>query len=163
MHLLRKHRTASIEVIHYGDYECLECGRAAITLRSLRQRFHQQIRFSFRHFPLASIHPRATQAAEAAECARAQGQFWKMHELLMANQDRLELQRLYDYAEQTGLDMARFDTEMEDEVYLTIIHSQMAGGIASGVIRTPGFLVDGILVDSSSGLRALYEATEIAI
>jgi protein-disulfide isomerase len=129
----------------------------------LRQRFHQLIRFSYRHFPLASIHPHAIQAAEGAECARAQGQFWKMHELLMANQDRLELQHIYDYAERTGLDMARFDTEMENEVYLPTIHSQMAGGVASGVIRTPGFLVDGVLVDSSSGLRALYEATEIEV
>jgi protein-disulfide isomerase len=155
-----KHGTASIDVIQYGDYECLDCGRAAITLRSLRQRFHQRMRFSYRHFPLASIHPHATQAAEAAECARAQGRFWKMHDLLMANQDRLELQHLYDYAEQAGLDMPRFDTEMDDEVYLSTIHSQMAGGIDSGVIRTPAFLVDGILVDSTSGLRALYEATE---
>jgi protein-disulfide isomerase len=157
-----KLRTASIDVIQYGDYECLDCGRAAITLQSLRQRLDHRIRFSYRHFPLASIHPHATQAAEAAECARAQGRFWKMHDLLMANQDRLELQHIYDYAEQAGLDMPRFDTEMDDEVHLPTIHSQMAGGISNGVIRTPAFLVDGILLDSTGGLRALYQATETA-
>ena len=43
------------------------------------------------------------QAAEAAECARAQNRFGAMHDLLIANQDHLELQYIYGYAEDLGL------------------------------------------------------------
>jgi protein-disulfide isomerase len=156
-------KPALIEVIQYGDFECSDCARAAFTVRSFRLRFDRQIRFLYRHFPLDSLHPHAIQAAEAAECARAQGRFWKMHDLLVANQNRLALQRIYAYAEQARLDMDRFDREMDNEVHLPTVHAHRAAGIAHGVMRTPAFVVDGTLVDSSSGLRPLYEATEIAI
>ena len=154
---------AAIEIVQYGDFGCLDCGRAAITLQSFRQRFQRRVRFSYRHFPLNSARSESIVAAEAAECARAQDAFWKMHDLLMRNQDRLELQYVYDYAEQTGLDMKRFGTEMDEEVYLPVIHAHMAEGIGIGLTRTPAFLVNGTRVDGSNGLSALYEATESAI
>ena len=85
-----------------------------------------------------------------------------MHDLLMANQDRLDLQFIYDYAEDIRLDMRRFTTEMDDEVHLRKIHADANGGLEVGVYRTPTFLVNGRLVDISSGLSALFEATEHA-
>ena len=154
---------ALVHVVQYGDFECLDCGRAATTLRSFRRRFAGAIRFSYQHFPLDYVHPNATQAAEAAECARAQGLFWKMHDLLMANQNRLALKRLYDYAEHAGLDMERFDTQMDAEEHLPTIHAHRASAMAHGVTRTPAFLIDGVLIDTSCGLRSLYEATDVAI
>ena len=86
-----------------------------------------------------------------------------MHDLLMANQDRLELQCIYDYAEQLRLDMVRFDNDMDDEVYLPRVRGHLAEGIAKGVVRTPAFFVDAKFVDCTGGLGILYEATEIAI
>jgi len=100
-------QNALVQIAQYGDFECLDCGRAVTTLSSFRRHFAEAIRFSYRHFPLESIHPHATQAAEAAECARAQGSFWKMHDLLMANQNRLTLHCLYDYANYVGLELLR--------------------------------------------------------
>jgi protein-disulfide isomerase len=154
---------ARVSVIQFGDFQCMDCGRAAMMLRSFRHRFEQQTRFTYKHFPLESIHPHAALAAEAAECARAQGRFWKMHDLLIAHQDQLGLPRLYAYAEQAGLDMPRFDADMDSEVYLPIVRADLASGRAYGVVRTPGFVVDGILVENSRGLGGLYEATEIAV
>jgi protein-disulfide isomerase len=152
---------APVSVIQYGDFQCLECGRAATTIKLFRERFRSLIRFEYLHFPQL-FHEHAVQAAEAAECARAQRRFWPMHDLLMANQDRLDLQFIYDYAEDIRLDMRRFTTEMDDEVHLRKIHADANGGLEVGVYRTPTFLVNGRLVDISSGLSALFEATEHA-
>jgi len=153
---------APVSVVQYGDFQCLECGRAATTIKLFRERFRSLIRFDYHHFPQRG-HEHAVQAAEAAECARAQRRFWPMHDLLMANQDRLDLQFIYDYAEDIRLDMRRFTTEMDDEVHLPKVQADVKGGLEIGVYRTPTFLVNGQLVDISSGLSALFEATERAV
>ncbi|MGO9994910.1 MAG: DsbA family protein [Steroidobacteraceae bacterium] len=152
-----------IKVIQYGDFECTDCGKAAITVSLFRQRFGKYIQFAYRHFPLEALHPHAIPAAEAAECARAQGKFWTMHDLLFSNQDHLSLRNLYDYAEQADLDMTRFTTDMDEEVHLPAIRRHVRNANAGLVRSTPTFFVDGIVVDRSSGLRGLFERMEGAL
>jgi hypothetical protein len=62
--------------------------------------------------------------------------------VLIANQDHLELQYIYGYAEDLDLAMARFTAEMDDEVYLPAVRAHL---------------------DISCGLGSLFEATENAI
>jgi protein-disulfide isomerase len=153
----------SIDVIQFGDYQCLDCGKAAVTLSAFRRQYAKQIRFIYRHFPQTFMHPLAAQAAEAAECARAQGRFWQMHALLMSNQQRLELRDLCDYADQAGLEQRRFDTDMDEEAHLATVQGHISSAIAYGVRGTPAFVVDGVRVDTSNSLQPLFQATEHAI
>jgi protein-disulfide isomerase len=90
--------------VGYCDFECPYCGRAYPIVKRLRARLKKRLRFVFRHFPLIHKHPHAQQAAEAAEAADAQGQFWAMHDVLFENQDALKEGDLYAYAEGLGLD-----------------------------------------------------------
>lgn len=76
---------APVTLVEYGDYECPYCGRAYVILQQLKELFGDQLRFVYRHFPLATIHPHAQSAAEAAEAAGAQHRFWDMHGLLFEN------------------------------------------------------------------------------
>lgn len=154
---------ARVTVVEYGDFECPNCKQAAPAVKLLLERFTEQVRFVFRHFPQETLHPHALRAAEAAECAGAQGRFWPMHDLLFANQDRLQGKHLRRYAEQLELDMARYGAEMDDEVYLQRVREHIEGGHRSHLKSTPGFFVDGIIVDVSFGLRALFDATAAAI
>ena len=154
---------APVTVVEYGDFECPNCKQAAPAVKLLLERFSEQVRFVYRHFPQEALHPHALHAAEAAECAAAQGRFWPMHDLLFANQDHLQEKHLRRYAEQVELDMARYDAEMDDEVYLQRIREHIAGGHSSHLKSTPGFFVDGIIVDVSFGLRALFDATAAAL
>src|SRR5580765_2081029 len=112
-------------------------------------RFAGRVRFAFRHFPLEEVHPHALHAAEAAECAGAQGKFWPMHDLLFENQAHLKLPQLRGYAEKLGLDVARYTLEMDDHVYLQRIREHMQSGQASGVRATPTFFINGKLHDVS--------------
>jgi protein-disulfide isomerase len=129
----------------------------------LLERFDGDVRFAFRHFPLEEVHPHALQAAEAAECAGAQGKFWEMHELLFAHQTRLDTKHLLGYAEQLGLDLARFTAELDDQFYVQRIREHVAGGKRSGVRGTPGFFINGRIQDVSFGLHALFDATEVVL
>lgn len=86
-----------------------------------------------------------------------------MHDRLFANQAHLEQKHLFAYAEQLELDTTRFRAEMDDEVYLQRIREHLDGGRLSHVRATPGFFVNGRIVDVSFGLRALFDAVEAAL
>jgi protein-disulfide isomerase len=154
---------AVVEIVEYGDFQCPTCKVAVPGVQSLLARFEGRVRFAFRHFPLEDIHPHALGAAEAAECAGAQGRFWEMHRLLFDNQPRLDRKYLHDYAESLGLDMARYGSEMDGEVHLRRIRGQMEAARQSHLRATPGFFVNGRIQDVSFGMHSLFEATEAAI
>ena len=161
-HVLGPEHTAAV-VVEYGDFECPLCKQAAPAVKMLLQRFPERVRFVFRHFPLESLHPHALLAAQAAESAAGQDRFWQMHDLLFAHQDHLKLRDLRSYAQQLGLDMTRFDAEMGDSIYLQRVREQIEGGRRSHLKSTPGFFVNGMIVDVSFGLHALVDATAAAL
>ena len=149
---------APVSVVEYGDFECPTCKQAAPAVKLLLERFPNRVCVVFRHFPLEALHPHAFQAAEAAECAAGQGKFWPMHDLLFEHQAHLGKRDLNHYAEQLGLDMARFNAEMDDEVYRQRIREHMESALASHLKATPGFFVNGRIVDVSFGMHALSDA-----
>jgi protein-disulfide isomerase len=154
---------APIVIVEYGDFECPNCKQAAPAVNMLLKHFENQIRFVYRHFPLEDVHPHALGAAEAAECAGAQGHFWAMHALLFDNQTHLDRRDLDRYAERLGLDLPRYHAELNDRIYLQRIREHLAGGRRSGVRGTPGFFVNGAIEDVSFGLRSLFTSTEAAL
>jgi protein-disulfide isomerase len=154
---------APITIVEYGDFECPTCKQAAPSVKLLLERFDGKVLFAYRHFPLESIHPHALRAAEAAECAGAQGHFWAMHDLLFANQTHLTPKDLNAYAERLDLDRAAFTAGMDDEIYLQRIREHIDSGLGSHLRATPGFFVNGIIVDVSFGLQSLFDAVEAAL
>ncbi len=151
---------ASMTIVEYGDFECPLCKQTASVLKHLLERFSGRIRIIYRHFPLVEVHPHALVAAEAAECAAAQGKFWQMHDLLFDNQGQLTLEHLHGYAERVGLDVARYRAEMDNHVHLQRIREHMDSGRESHVRSTPGLFLNGRFVDVSFGLRTLYDAIQ---
>ena len=155
--------SAPVTLVEYGDYECPSCFQATAALKIMMGHFGDDLRFVFRHFPLREVHPHAELAAEAAEAAGAQGQFWPMHDLLFANQHRLKDKHLQGYALELGLDMARFENEMRDRVYLQRVQEQISSGQHLALRSTPAFYVNGAFADVSFGLQHLHEAVERAL
>ncbi len=160
---IRGPQLASVTLVEYGDFECPSCLQAYTALKVILPHFDGQIRFVFRHFPLRQPHPHAEMAAEAAEAAGAQGKFWPMHELLFTHHQHLKEKHLLDYARQLGLDIARYQNEMRDQVYLQRVQEHMLSGVRLGVRSTPAFFVNGTLVDVSFRLQRLHEAIDKAL
>ena len=108
---IRGPKQALLTVIEFGDFECPYCGQAEPVVRDILT--DTTIRYVWRHLPLTDVHPRAQIAAEATEAAAAQDAFWPMHDLLLQHQDALTMDDLSGYAESLGLDVDRFDAELE--------------------------------------------------
>lgn len=149
---------APVTLVEYGDFECPYSREAVKTIQALQHEFDHNLRFVFRHFPLAHKHPHAVQAAEAAEAAASQGQFWPMYAMLFAHQWELEYGDLMDYAGQLGLDKARFGKDLHTHRCLDRVRADVATGRQHGVTGTPTFFVNGHRQDGDDDIRALAVA-----
>jgi Na+/H+ antiporter NhaA len=133
---------APVTLLEYGDLECPFCGQAEAVVRELLADFGD-VRYVWRHLPLNDVHPHAQLAAEATEAAAEQGSFWELHDLLLRHQGALKLPDLAAYAEQLGLDAARFREDMRKRVGRARIAEDVDGADLSGVSGTPTFFVNG--------------------
>jgi protein-disulfide isomerase len=137
---------APVTLVEYGDYECPHCGRAHIVLQTVLGELGDQVRFVFRNFPLAEIHPHAQAAAEAAESVAAHGgndAFWLMHDALYENQDALETEDLLEYALAAGVEPALVTSDLTSGAMTSRVRKDFRSGIRSGVNGTPTFFVNG--------------------
>lgn len=135
---------APVTLVEFGDFECPHCAAAYPVVEAARARLGDVLRFAYRHFPLAEVHPHAIRAAEAAEAAGAQGKFWEMHRLLFLNQHALDDADLLGYAGMLGLDVARFEDELATHAHAPRVRRDYASGVSSGVQGTPTFFVNGV-------------------
>jgi len=153
---------AAVTLLEYGDYECPFCGAAYPIVKQVQETMGERLRFVFRNFPITTAHPHAEQAAEAAEAAAAQGQFWPMHDLLYENQRHLETDDLIAYASRLGLDVPRFQRELAHHVHAARVREDFMSGVRSGVNGTPTFYIDGERYEGSYDAEPLLDALKQA-
>jgi protein-disulfide isomerase len=158
---------APVTLVEYGDYECPYCGMAYPIVKAVQRKLGSQLRFVFRNFPLAEIHPHARHAAQAAEAAAAQGKFWEMHDMLFEHQHALDDEDLIAYARSLGLDAERVARELEAGTYAKRVRDDFRNGVRSGVNGTPTFFVngeryEGSWADEDAFIRALRDAARQA-
>jgi protein-disulfide isomerase len=149
-------------LVEYGDYQCPYCGSTYFIVKELQERLSVRLRFVFRNFPLATVHPYAEHAAEAAEAAGAQGKFWEMHDMLYENQNALGDEDLLKYASLLGLDLPRFTNELAQRVHAARVHEDFISGARGGVNGTPSFFINGLRYDGSHDLETMLAALENA-
>jgi protein-disulfide isomerase len=153
---------AAVTLLEYGDYECPFCGAAYPIVKEVQSRMGDRLRFVFRNFPIATSHPHAERAAEAAEAAASQGKFWEMHDLLYENQKRLGDTDLHAYAEHLGLDVGAFDQDLAGYAHAERVREDFMSGVRSGVNGTPTFYINGLRHDGGYEVESLLGALERA-
>lgn len=152
---------APVTLVEYGDLECPYCGQAEPAVRELLREF-AGLTYVWRHLPLDDVHPHARLAAEATEAAAAQGGFWSMHDLLFEHQDRLRFADLIGYAQELGLEVERFRSELEARHYAARVDDDIDGAALSGVTGTPTFFVNGRRHHGAFDLTTLSAAVKAA-
>jgi protein-disulfide isomerase len=152
--------SAPVTIVEYGDFECPFCRQAHQMLQQLHNRAGDRFRLIFRHFPISQLHPHAQRAAEAAEAAAGQGQFWSMHDTLYEHQERLDEDSLYRYAKTLGLDMPRFRSQMQEGGLRGRVREDFSSGLRSGVNGTPTFFINGLRHDGGKDLQTFLGLIE---
>jgi protein-disulfide isomerase len=146
---------AAVTIVEFSDFQCPYCGRFTPVLKQLMAAYPTQVRLVFRYFPIASLHPQAQKAAEAAACADRQGKFWPMHDTLFAEQGALDLDALKDKAARIGLDTAQFATCLDSGAAAPTVAADIAAGQNLGIDATPGSFVNGRFVNGAVTIEEL--------
>jgi protein-disulfide isomerase len=135
-------KNAPLQVVIFSDFQCPFCTRVEPTLKQMEKEYGKKVRFTWKNYPLP-FHNNAEPAAEAAMAAGAQGKFWEMHDKLFANQQALDRPSLDKYAQELGLNMGKFKTELDASKYKATIEAETKEGSAVGVTGTPAVFING--------------------
>jgi protein-disulfide isomerase len=118
-------------LIVYADLGCAHCAAAWADLSA------RASRLAFRHFPVASKHPRAPALHAAAEAAGRQGRFFEMVDSLYASRGHVDDPHLWMRVEELGLDLDRFEADRRSEEVASTVRRDFESGIRAGVTVTP--------------------------
>src|SRR5579864_5457920 len=128
-------------VVLYGDYLCPYCRRLRPVFARLREALGEQFAYVFRHFPNERAHPGATLIAIGSEAAGRQDRFWEMYDALYTHEPALDRGTLTKIAKSLGLDMARFERDLDDPKLRSRVEEDLAEGGRIGVTGTPTIFV----------------------
>ena len=133
---------APVLLVEFSDFQCPYCAAARPVLERIVAESRGKVRLAYKHFPLPA-HSHAKLAAQAAVAAQNQGKFWELHDMMFQNQAHLERTDLLGYARRLGLDMARFERDLDSEATRRRVEADRAEGRRLGVDGTPYLFVDG--------------------
>ncbi|KAB8030804.1 thioredoxin domain-containing protein [Fluviispira multicolorata] len=135
---------APITIVEFADFECPFCANAQPVVDEILKEYKDKIRFVFKNYPLVQIHPEATNAAIAGECANQQKKYWQMHDALFANHTRLGTQTYNKIAQNIGLNISEFNKCRNDRSIKEKITSEIEYGQSLGINATPAFYINGV-------------------
>jgi protein-disulfide isomerase len=141
--------TAPVQVVEWADYQCPFCGAFARTVQpELVKAYVATGKVCFEYQDFAFLGPESVLAAEAADCAMDQGNFWQYHDSLFANQGAensgaFSPERLGELAAQMGLDTRQFSQCLTSGSHREAVLALRQDGIEHGIHGTPSLIVNG--------------------
>jgi len=133
---------ARVTLVEFSDFQCPYCSRAVHKLSALLQAYPNDVKLIFKHFPLDS-HPQAQISAQAAIAAQQQGKFWQLHDLMFANPNGLSRKSILGWAGTLGIDMKKFEADLDSEAVKKTVARDLADGEKVGVEGTPTVFING--------------------
>jgi protein-disulfide isomerase len=82
-------------------------------------------------------------AAEAALAAGDQGKYWEMHDILLDRSPKLDRNSLVQYAEELGLDMQRFVSDLDSMKHKALIEQDKELAFSLDLYNTPTYFING--------------------
>ncbi len=140
--------TEKAQLVEFLDFECESCRAAQPLVEELKKEFGDRITFVNRYFPLPG-HRNSGTAALAVEAAAQQGQYEQMYTKMFETQPQWgekqdsQAPLFRTFAQELGLDLAKYDSAVADEKTVDRIRKDVADGRALGVTGTPTFFLDG--------------------
>ncbi|MGI8959641.1 MAG: DsbA family protein [Bryobacteraceae bacterium] len=152
-------QTAPITLVEFSDFQCPYCIAAAPQLAAVLKAYPTQVKFIFKEFPLET-HSHAALAAAAALAAHKQGKFWAMYDAMFATRDGLSKENLLALAQKNGLDLTRFEADLDSTEVKEAITRDVQDGDRAGVEGTPTLFIDGQRYNGPIDLESLKPVLE---
>ncbi len=153
---------AKVTLVEFSDFQCPYCSRAGATTKQIKEKYGDKVRFIFRQFPL-SFHKEAHLASQAALAAHEQGKFWEYHDKLFENQRNLKREDLEKYAQQLGLDMAKFKKALDEGTYKDEVDADLKLGQEVSVSGTPTLFLNGERVSNATDFDGISKSIDEAL
>jgi protein-disulfide isomerase len=134
--------TAIVQVVAFGDFLSSDYGRLARAFGSVRETFGERVRIAFKHLP--TLGPDSVAAAEAAQCANAQGRFWPFHDAMLARPGSVDA-RIKQSAADAVLDADAFNGCVDRGASRALIRLAADEAGRYDIHTSPSFLVNGRL------------------
>ncbi|HEY8378664.1 MAG TPA: thioredoxin domain-containing protein, partial [Nannocystis sp.] len=133
-----------VTIVEFSDFQCPFCAKFTDMLNELLKdpAYANDVRVVFKQYPLP-MHKDAGTGSEAALAAGEQGKFWEMHDILFKNQKAMTRADVEKYAQELGLDMAKFKAALDNKTYEAKVKEDMELGRKFGVRGTPSFFING--------------------
>lgn len=121
--------------------------------------YPKDLKFVYKQLPLTQIHPNAMPAAKAHVAAGEQGKYWEMHDELFEIYNQLTLENIRKKAEEIGLDLAKFEADMNSEATSKKIQADMKLAGEVGVTGTPTLFLNGkrVMNRTPEGIKAMID------
>jgi len=133
---------ARITLVEFSDFQCPYCSKAVEKINAVLKAYPNDVKLVFKQFPL-DTHPQAQISAQAALAAHQQGKFWQLHDLMFANRNALSRKSILGWAGSLGLDMKKFEADLDSEATKKVVARDLSDGEKAGVEGTPTVFVNG--------------------
>lgn len=133
---------AAVTIVVFDDYQCPFCAKLEPQLEEVLKKFPQDASLVIKQFPL-NMHKFADPAARAAFAASKQGKFWEFHSKQFESFQSLDAAKIKEAAKSVGLDMKKFEADMESAEIKAMVEQDLAHGRLAGVNGTPSLFVNG--------------------
>jgi protein-disulfide isomerase len=136
---------AQVVIIEFSDFSCPFCQRFHLeTFSGLMESYADQIQFVYRDFPIVGGGQIGFMAAQAANCAAEQGDYWTFHDALFSGRYGLDEEGFGQYASELGLNSDELITCVQSGRYEEEVQLDFQDGVDLGVTGTPTFFINGI-------------------
>ena len=160
---MKQASSAPVTIAEFTDYQCSFCKHVNDTLLALQQLYGDKIRFVFKQDPLP-FHENARRAAAAVLAANAQGQFAAYRKLVYyGGGDALTEATLEGYAQQVGLDLSRFKSDLASGRFDPQIDADLAEAKQLDIQGTPTFVINGQVLRGAQPVEEFTKLIDAAL
>lgn len=157
-----------VSLIEYSDFQCPACASYNPFVKQLLSDYKGEIYYAYRFFPLTNIHKNALISSQAGYAAYKQGKFFEMGDILFANQkDWAEVKDptsiFIEYAKKVGLDIKKFDADMNSDEAKKIIKAAENQAISLRINSTPTFFVNGVNIQNPANYGDFKKSIDYAL
>lgn len=139
---------SKVTLVEYVDFQCEACYAYYPTVKMLKEKYQDKVKFQVRHFPISTSHQYARIAAGYAEAAAKQDKFWEMHDKIFEGQKTWEQtsnpEKIFDkYASELNLDLSTLESDRSSDNVKAAINADIKSARDIKAEGTPTFVING--------------------